>query len=106
MSNVRRIYGRLNDYIGLQRSMILKEQNGEMNISKSSNGGFHLFLTSNKGFTYGFDLNALKFAIDDFELLQNKTIKERKEFVIEIERERLKSELEYWWYFKSSVLNE
>lgn len=96
MSNTRRIYGRLNDYIGLQRSIILKEHNGEMNISKSSNGGFHLFLTSNKGFTYGFDLNAFKQATADYEHLLKKNIEERKNFVIEVEGEKLKRELEYW----------
>jgi len=98
MSNVRRIYGRLNDYIGLQRSMILKEHNGEMNISKSSNGGFHLFLTSNKGFTYGFDLNAFKQATADYEHLLNKNENERKTFVVEVENERLRKELEHWGY--------
>ena len=67
-----------------------------MNISKSSNGGFHLFLTRNTGFTYGFGLDALKAAMYDFEFLQNKNIEERKSFVLSTQEERLKKELSIW----------
>jgi len=95
-NNTKGIYGNLNAYIGLQRAIVLKEQNGEMNISKSSNGGFHLFLTSNSGFTYGFGLDALKQAIVDYDYLQNKNIDERKSFVVKVAEEKLKSDLNNW----------
>jgi hypothetical protein len=90
-----RAYGNLNSYIGLQRQIILKEHTGEMNISKSSNGGFHLFITPNTGFTYGYGLDALKQATEDFEYLQNKSIGERKMFVLTMENEKLKNELSF-----------
>jgi len=95
MLKTNRVYGNLNDYIGLHRVLIYGASD-EMNISKSSNGGYHLFLTSNKGFSYGFNLNALKMAITDFELLQDKTIEERKQFIFQILEENMKEELNSW----------
>ena len=82
MSTVKRVYGNLSIYIGLQRCVVLREQNGEMNISKSSNGGFHLFLTSCNGFTYGFGLDALKQATTDYEYLLNKNTDERRTLLL------------------------
>lgn len=90
---MNRKYENLNNYIGLQRHIIIQEQNGKMNISRSSNGGFHLFLTNNTGFTYGFGLEALKQATTDFETLLNKDSEERKAFVIKVENLNLVKEL-------------
>lgn len=96
MEDIEKTYGSLNEYIGLHRTIIIQESNGEMNISKSSNGGFHLFLTPNTGFTYGFGLDALKAAVEDFKLLLDKNIEERKNFVLASQLERLNKELKTW----------
>lgn len=90
-----RKYEKLNKYIGICRSIILQESNGEMNISLSSNGGFHLFLNEVTGFTYGFGLKALMNAALDFEYLQDKTRAQREEFVLSVENTRLKEELKF-----------
>jgi len=95
MLKTNKVYGNLNDYIGLHRVLIYGSSD-EINISKSSNGGYHLFLTSNKGFSYGYGLDALKMAITDFELLQDKTIEERKQFIFKILEENIKEELNSW----------
>lgn len=93
---IQRTYGDLSNYIGLQRCIILTEFAGDMNISTSSNGGFHLFLTERTGFTYGFGLEALKAVVSDFELLENKNTGERKEFVRNTQIEKLNKELTSW----------
>ena len=93
---VQKTYGNLRNYIGLQRCLILQEFGGEMNISTSSNGGFHLFITPQTGFTYGFGLEALKAAVVDFEFLQDKNTGERKEFVRNSQIEKLDKELASW----------
>jgi len=93
---VQKTYGDLGKYIGLQRCIILQEFAGEMNISMSSNGGFHLFLTPRTGFTYGFGFKALKAATADFEFLQDKNTGERKQFVRNSQIEKLDKELASW----------
>ena len=85
-------YEKLNDYIGLHRVVIFGIST-ELNISKSTNGGFHLFITETHGYTYGFGIEALQAAIDDYKEFCNKS---RPEIIGIVKKREIEKVTEYF----------